>query len=358
MDKSRGQLFDDIVGQLNARFGHSLPPLVARATVQSAWRAICGERDWFFLRKRGKILIPPTQENLIGTFTIGSGKVTDITGDTETYLNNIPFNLQHCLGIIGPDKRYYQILKWFPEEKILILSEPYYSSSQLFQTFRTVVAFIPAPYVKSYEELNQGVPSDFGAMRIDPTFTGWVGIEKGINSLVLKPNPREIDSSPELYITNSPQSIHPANPGTEQSPLYATDENSPKSDAPWFRIYPTYGGSELLVFTAKYRSSGGSFSDDPSNGVQVLPTVISSELLLSKASVMIGIWAQTNLTKETRINFLQIAASYEATYQALLGDAMNQDDSIAPKDRLGEDPIYDLSTGELILLDNRRVVIG
>jgi hypothetical protein len=185
-----------------------------------------------------------------------------------------------------------------------------------------------------------------------------LSITENQRELAVKPHPL-IGSAADRTGTE-PCSIHPYVPGGEQSAYYTTEELGLKADTPWFQIYPTYVGAGLKVYDVFYRTSGGEFSDDESEGVKTLPTIISSEMLLACAAVRAGIWAQTNRSGMDKVNYMQTATAYQAIYQSAYEAAVLLDDNLLSKDRFGSgidsmNSAY--GSGGLILLDNRQVIV-
>lgn len=349
-------MFDDLVARLIAMFNQSLPQQVARSIIQDSWRAICADRDWFFLRKKGYLILPGGKSDASGTFTFGDGVVT-VNAATQTFLDAIPFNLVNAMGIVGPDGRWYQILGWYTGDLKLVLAAPYFGTAGT-QTFQIACAIVPPPLVKVYEELATGTPASFGAMVPDHTFNGFISIYKtgGVKTKLEFTN-SFVGFSPEQRLATEPCKLYLYPTSAEQSGLYNPDASGLKADSPLYQIYPTYNGSATLVYEATYRSTGGEFSDDDSEGIKSLPTIIPSEMLLSAAAVRVGIWASTNLAGSNKINYGQIAASYAAIYQKSYEAACLRDDNILSKDRFGRTQAEPLQHGGLNLLDNGSVIV-
>jgi len=139
--------------------------------------------------------------------------------------------------------------------------------------------------------------------------------------------------------------------------LYNPNSRGLKADSPLYQIYPAYNGSEILVYDVTYRSTGGEFSDDESEGIKSLPTIIPSEMVLAGAAVRVGIWASSNLAGSNKINYGQIAASYAAIYQKSFEAAVLRDDNILSKDRFGQNQTEVGYHGGLVLLDRGRVIV-
>lgn len=358
IDKSKNSLFDELVARLISMFGESLPPLQARAAIQDAWTEICREREWGWLRRQGKLIVPGGMLGALGSFTLASGRVDVTNAATKTFLNSVPFNLLSALGIVAPDGRWYQIERWYDTEEVLLLQTPYFGTTSASpQTFQIACAYVPSPLVKVYEELSQGLPSDYGALRPDPSFNGWLAITRG-NKPSLQWFYTPLAYSPEIRLSAQPVSIHTHVALTEQSGFYDATHAGLKIDSMWFRIYPTYNGTEMLVYDVVYRSNGGTLSDDETEGVRVLPTIIPTAMLLAKAAMIVGVNQSLIPSTPRRLEWLRVAGAQSEIYAKFLSDAILQDDNLVSKDRLNNQSTYQLPFGAIIPLDNRQVILG
>lgn len=355
-DKSRNLLFDDLVARLIAMFNQSLPQQVARSLIQDAWRSICADRDWSFLRKTGHLILPGGMTGASGTFTFASAKVVVNTA-TQAYLDAIPFNLVASMGLIGPDGRWYQILSWYTSSATLVLSAPYFGTT-VTGAFQICCAVIPPPLTRVYVDLANGEPASAGALVPDYTFNGFISIYKtGGTKTKLEFVNKTLSFSPEQRVSTEPAYLYVHPSLAEQSGFYNATGQGLKSDSLMYQVYPTYNGSATLVYDVIYRSTGGEFSDDDSEGVKVLPTIITSEMLLAAAAIRVGLWAATNLAGSNKIQYGQIAASYAAIYQKAYEAACLRDDNLLSKDRFGRNTIEPLAHGGLVVLDNRQVIV-
>lgn len=356
-DKSKNLVFDDLVARLVGMFGNSLPSQIARSMIQDAWREICNTRDWSFLRRKGIVVLPASGSGILASVTKFNDIVTINDAATISYLDNIPFNLVSSMGFVGSDGIWYQILRWFSATGQLVLTEPYYGETAADVAISFNCSLIPPPLVRVYVDLQTAANAGFIP---DPDFNGFISVtERGNTRRCLQVHPSSSPYPPEYRNASIPTCLYYHPSSGESSPYYdATSETGLKSDSPLFKVFPTYSGEDTLVYEAYYRSTGGTFSDDLTYGLKSLPTIIPSEMLLARAAILAGIYAQTNMAGADKLNLMRVAQSYAAIYDQALSHAILRDDNIVSKDKLRLTQNGQMQYGDMILLDNRRVIIA
>lgn len=338
---TRNSLFINLTARLQQDFQNALPPELAKAFVQEAYRELCDERPWYGLLRTGWLVLPSAGTAMVMSFTQLDRRVT-VAAATKTYLDALPFLQATRMTVIAPDGRPYHIAAWLSADSVVLLDRPYFGATAAAQPCTILKAYLLAPY-EAIPDYIKDTGADPGAaatqgIREDPTFRHYVSIRRIDSSntqdkLYYQPNPARasIGSSP----TTTPFSIHPLGvigadyPGVSvDGPLFP--------GMPTFQLYPAYNGSALLVYEARYMSTGGELEETVRNARDgILPQPFTTDLVLSLARVKSSLWCDKNKSSVSELkmtNWLQHSVLDQQRYTRLLEQTIARDNELWVKD--------------------------
>ncbi len=267
--------------QLIGLVGQAVPQPVAKQLVAQAWRFICAQRVWSFLRADGYLVAPAA---ISGAVTFTRGDVTATADATLQALIEAPAE-SFLVGItkraVQDENGFTYQIRDYETGGTITLNRPYLGSSgsQSITIFRQY-------YTPPISEV-----SDRGPNVESSDFRSWRSLCNGdspnryidfrrTSEWLDQVDPRRTRTGEPYYIVEAPYDVL----GYQIAP----------TGTPMFEMWPYYQGDVDRIYICKYIRHWIPLSDDPRDITNVLPLAIPISYLIAQAKLTAYEWAEAN----------------------------------------------------------------